>query len=246
MTESDRPIALVSGGSRGIGRAAVLRLAQDGFDVAFCYQSDTDAASTLEKEVAVLGGRAIASRVDVSDNVGVRSWVNQTEDEFGPIMVVVTSAGIVRDGALVMMSDEDWSRVININLDGTFAVCRAALFPMMKRKSGCVITVSSISGLVGNVGQANYSAAKAGVIGFTKALAKEVGRYGIRANVVAPGFIETDMVGGLSDARRKKACDNVVLGRFGCADEVADAISYLVSANYVTGSVLQVDGGLAL
>ncbi|MCU1681795.1 MAG: beta-ketoacyl-ACP reductase [Amycolatopsis sp.] len=243
---AERGVALVSGGSRGIGRAAVLRLARDGFDVAFCYHSDGGAADALAKEVADLGVRVASSQVDVSDADQVRAWVAATESGFGPIEVVVTSAGIVRDRPLVMMSDEDWSRVIEVNLDGTFSVCRAAVFPMMKRKSGCVVTLSSVAGVAGNATQTNYSAAKAGIIGFTKAMAKEVGRYGIRANVVAPGFVETDMVAGLSDTLRDKARGNVALGRFGAAEEIADAVSYLVSASYVTGSVLQVDGGLAL
>ncbi|KJS52819.1 3-oxoacyl-[acyl-carrier-protein] reductase [Streptomyces rubellomurinus] len=239
-------VALVTGGSRGIGRATALRLAADGHDVAFCYRSRPDAAEELEKELAALGARSYSRQTDVADLPQVRDLVAAVTAELGGIDIVVTSAGIVRDQPLLMMKQEDWREVMDTNLDGTFHVCRSVVFEMMKRKSGCIITLSSVSGVYGNPTQSNYSASKAGVIGFTKALAKEVGRYGIRANVVAPGFIETDMTAELPDAVRTRATENVALRRLGRPEEVADAVSYLVGAQYVTGSVLQVDGGIVL
>ncbi|MFG3051488.1 3-oxoacyl-ACP reductase FabG [Kitasatospora sp. NPDC048239] len=244
MSEDSRRIALVSGGSRGIGRAVVLQLVRDGFEVAFCYRSNEEAARQVEKEVAGLGGRATARRVDVTDAQAVKDWVASVEKEHGGIDAVVTSAGILRDRPLVLMGDEDWSAVIDTNLTGTYNVCRAAVFGMLKRRRGCVVNLSSASGVKGTGGQTNYSASKAGIIGFTNALAKEVGKYGIRANTVAPGLIETEMVVDLSGKALERALTVISLGRLGTADEVAGAVSYLVGAQYVTGAVLQIDGGL--
>ncbi|MFI1415117.1 3-oxoacyl-ACP reductase FabG [Streptomyces sp. NPDC020707] len=243
-TGQARPAALVTGGSRGIGRAVVLRLVRDGFDVAFCHRSSDDDARTLEKEATDLGGRAVGTRADVVDPQAVREWVTRTEQELGPLEVVVTSAGIVRDGPLAMMEDASWHDVMDVNLTGTYNVCRAATFPMIKRKSGCVINVSSVSGVLGNATQTNYSATKAGIIGFSRSLAKEVGRFGIRVNAVAPGFIDTEMLRGLSEKTRSTLLSSIALGRFGTAEEVADSVSFLVRATYVTGSVLRVDGGV--
>lgn len=239
-------VALVTGGSRGIGRATVLRLARDGYDVAFCYASQADAAAALAKEAGQAGGRVIARAADVSDPCAVRDLVARVADDLGPVDVAVTSAGIVRDAPLVMMRDEDWSRVLRVDLDGTYNVCRAVVFEMMKRRSGCIINVSSVAGVRGNATQTSYSAAKAGVIGLTKALAKEVGKYGIRVNAVAPGFIETDMTAALAADVRERALGSIPLGRFGRPDEVADMISYLASAEYVTGAVLHIDGGIVI
>lgn len=246
MTGNERRVALVSGGSRGIGRAAVLRLVGDGFDAAFCYHADSEAAAQVEQEAEKLGGRAVGRRVDVTDPAAVRAWVAEVERDLGAIHVVVTSAGIVRDGPLVMMRDDDWQQVLDTNLTGTYHVCRAAVFAMLKRRTGCVVTISSVAGVSGNASQTNYSAAKAGIIGFSAALAKEVGRYGIRVNVVAPGFIETDMLAGLPDKALAKALEAVRLGRVGTVEDVAGAVAYLVGAGYVTGTTLRVDGGLVL
>ncbi|MGW3207779.1 3-oxoacyl-[acyl-carrier-protein] reductase [Streptomyces sp. NPDC001135] len=243
-----RRVALVSGGSRGIGRSAVLRLARDGFDVSFCYRSNAAMAESLRQELAHLPVRTLAAQVDVADGEAVRAWVTRTEKELGPIQAVVTSAGITRDKPLMLMSDDDWHQVLDTNLDGSYHVNRAVVVPMMKRKSGSIINLSSVSGVYGNPSQANYSASKAGIIGLTKALAKEVGRFGIRANVVAPGLIDTDMTDALSDKAREQLLQAVPLRRFGRAEEVADLISYLASdaAAYITGSVLEIHGGITL
>lgn len=248
MTDEPTKVALVSGGSRGIGRAVVSKLAADGYDVSFCYHSDQAAAQELEKQVIGLGRRSLSCRADVRDIGAVQEWVKQTEQAFGPVDVVVTSAGITRDNPLVLMKDEDWHSVMDVNLDGVYAVCRSVVFDMMKRRSGVIVNISSVAGVHGNATQSNYAASKAGIIAFTRSLAREVGPYGIRVNAVAPGFIETDMTAALSPKVVEQAMPRIALRRVGRPEEVAEMVSFLVSdrAGYVTSSVLSVDGGISL
>ncbi|MBN6039708.1 3-oxoacyl-ACP reductase FabG [Amycolatopsis sp. 195334CR] len=238
-------VALVSGGARGIGRACVRQLAQDGYDVSFCYRADERAATELEKELGEEGTRVLAVRADVTDGTAVREWVSRTERELGPVTTAVTAAGITADTPLATMPDDKWASVLRTNLDGVFTVCRAVAYPMMKRRAGSITTLSSVSGIYGNAGQTNYAASKAGIIGFTKSLAREVGRFGVRANVVAPGLIDTDMTDAMPEKARTTLIDSIALRRAGSPEEVAELVGFLSSeqAGYITGSVLEIHGG---
>ncbi|HET6498535.1 MAG TPA: 3-oxoacyl-[acyl-carrier-protein] reductase [Coriobacteriia bacterium] len=246
MTRLEDKVALVTGASRGIGAAIALELAARGAAVAVNYAGNAVAAGGVVEAIRAAGGRAVALQADVSDTEACSALVSATVAEFGAIDILVNNAGITRDGLLVRMSDDDWAAVIGTNLTAAFTLTRAAAALMMKARSGAIVNVSSVVGLVGNAGQANYAAAKAGLIGLTKAAARELAPRSIRVNVVAPGFIETEMTAGLPEAVRDAARTRIAFGRFGLPSDVATAVAFLASddARYITGQVLAVDGGM--
>lgn len=241
---------LVSGGSRGIGRAIVVDFVRQGANVVFTYNNGIEAATALEAELSSqYPGRTVrAKQCDARDEKSVAVLVDETVDALGGIHILVNNAGITRDGLMVSMSRSDWDDVIDTNLSGVFNMTRGVIFQMMKQRGGSVINITSVAGVHGNAGQVNYSSAKAGLIGFTKSLSKEVVGMGIRVNAVAPGFIQTDMTAALSEAQMKKVKGMVGMRRMGQADEIAKAVSFLASedANYITGQVLAVDGGIVI
>ena len=239
-------VALVTGASRGIGRAVALALADAGAAVAVGFSANESAADEVAAVIRDNGSRAATLRADLSDMAAAAALVDRAIAELGAVHIVVNNAGITRDNLAVRISDADWDDVIAVDLSAAFRICRAALRPMLRQRDGRIINIASVAGVVGNPGQANYSAAKAGLIGLTKALCREVGSRGITVNAVAPGFIDTDMTRALGDVL-DSAIATVPLRRAGSADEVAAAVRFLAlpEAAYITGHVLHVDGGLA-
>ncbi len=248
MLDLTGKVAIVTGGSRGIGRAVSLMLGRQGADVAFLDRAACLLDDHTQKDVEALGRRSVCIGGDVTDPASCAELVEETLKEFGRIDIVVNNAGITRDDLAMRMSDQAWADVINVNLTGAFYMARAALRPMLKQRSGRIINMSSVSGQMGNAGQANYSASKAGLIGLTKALAREVASRGITVNAVAPGFVVTELTDGLPANVKDAIKAATPLGRFATPDEIAAAVTFLASdeAGYITGQVLGVDGGLAM
>ncbi len=239
-------VAIVTGGSRGIGASVALSLAEVGAKVAVNYARSADAAETIVKKITDAGGEAIALQADVSQAEDADRLIQQTKEKFGRIDILVNNAGITRDTLLIRMKPEDWQAVIDLNLTGVFLCTKAVSKIMLKQKSGRIINITSVAGLMGNPGQANYSAAKAGVIGFTKTVAKELASRGITVNAVAPGFIATDMT---SNLKSEEIIKFIPLGRYGQPEEVAGTIRFLAgdpAAAYITGQVFNVDGGMVM
>jgi 3-oxoacyl-[acyl-carrier protein] reductase len=238
--------ALITGASKGIGRAIAIRYAQEGANVAFTYLSSVEKGEALEKELAEFGIKAKGFRSDASDFKAAEELVNNVVSEFGALDILINNAGVTRDNLLMRMSEEHWDEVININLKSCFNTVKAATRTMMKAKAGSIINITSVVGIKGNAGQANYAASKAGIIGFTKSVALELGSRNIRSNAVAPGFIETEMTGALDEKTVQGWRDAIPMKRGGQAEEVANTCVFLGSdlSSYISGQVIQVDGAM--
>ncbi len=242
-------VALVTGGSGGIGRAVALELAAHGNRVVVNYYTGfADAAAEVLNEMTAAGGEGLTVEADVTDPEAVDQMFATVTEQLGPVDILINNAGITRDGLLLRMDPDDWDAVLSTNLRSVYLCSKAALRPMVRSRWGRIVSLSSVAGISGNAGQANYAASKAGVVGFTKSVAKEVGSRGVTVNAIAPGFIDTNMTRSLPEEVRNAASGSIALGRFGLASEVASAVGYLASdeAAYITGQVLVVDGGMAL
>lgn len=244
----DGKTAIVTGATRGIGRAIALGLARRGCNIGFNYIKNHQCARTLNDEIETLGGRSLSFQADVCDLSSARSMVEQVKKAFGKVDFLINNAGVLKDRAFYKQDESDWKSVLDTNLTGAFNFTRSVITDMMKKSSGRVICITSVSGLRGVIGQANYSAAKAGLIGFVHSLAKEVGPFGITVNAIAPGFIETDMVESIQEERRQSLLGTIPMRRFGKAEEVAGLACFLLSdeARYITGQVIAIDGGVSV
>lgn len=240
--------AVVTGGSRGIGRAVCLELAKSGANVVLCYAGNETAANETVSACEALGAKALAVKCDVADSAQVKALMDEAVKAFGRIDILVNNAGITRDGLLMMMKEEDFDTVISANLRGTFLCMKAVSRLMTKQRYGRIVNLSSVVGLRGNAGQVNYAASKAGVIGMTKSLAKELASRGVTVNAVAPGFIDTDMTAAMSEAAKTATLASIPMQRLGAPEDIAKAVAFLASddAAYITGQVIAVDGGMAM
>lgn len=248
MTLLSGKVAIVTGASRGIGRAIATQFAKEGAQVAFTYLSSVEKGQALEAELQAFGIKAKGYRSDAADSKAAEDLITQVVADFGTIDVVVNNAGITRDGLLMRMTEEQWDEVMRVNLKSVFNLTKAATRVMMRAKSGSIINITSVVGITGNAGQANYAASKAGIIGFTKSVAKELGSRNIRCNAIAPGFIETEMTGELNEKAIEEWKQSIPLKRGGQPEEVADCVVFLASdrSKYITGQVLKVDGGMVM
>ena len=239
-------IALNTGAGRGIGRAIAIALAKEGAEVVINYNGSEERAKEVKQTIEENGGKASIYKCNVSDFVACEAMIKDIVKEYGHLDILVNNAGITKDGLIMKMKEEDFDSVLNVNLKGTFNTIRHSARQMLKQRSGKIINISSVSGILGNVGQANYAASKAGVIGLTKTMARELGSRGITVNAIAPGFVDTEMTEVLSEEIRENACKQIILGRFGKPEDIANTAVFLASdkADYITGQVISVDGGM--